>query len=417
MSEKQSHRNELVALAQLQVSLEKQGGISANGQLFEQILTAQDSILDSFGLPAVLENQRLIWFSEIPSDLELDFRIKQLHEKASEYLSGDAKPELQLLTEAKENRSDPFEVLPELKIATHAYTLFVYNEILLLGKDSVENVLAALKLANRHEFLNTLGKLIFGGFENVFQAQKSMIALRAVGVRYIDEFIHASLKPDEKTQTPHLLRFLNELNGSGTFSREEDFFESLTSNLMNNLCLAVGKSGYRIVECEIYYRNPSHLDPYVHCGEQQLTAGQLYYNKVGGIDITFGSKNTPAFGGILIRGIRNLKTGEYISKVTEIVGEVFKALGNVILEENRIHLAELGSSPFTYEKPIQSQRIGLTLKENDSDRFIDKPYRYIVELVPAHKFREKEKVVRQLLNDGKINAVGAKDILGYNMKL
>ena len=185
---------------------------------------------------------------------------------------------------------------------------------------------------------------------------------------------------------------------------------------MNYLALGVGKNIYRITECEIYYYSSDHADPYVHQGAEQLTSGKLYLNKVGGLDITFGNADIPAYGGILIRGILNLKTKEYISQVQKITSELFVALGNIITEENGIHLRELASGQINAEQPIQSTRIGLTKKSEDVDGYLEKSYRYIVDLNVLHKFKDKEKVVRQLLAESKLSAEDAKTVLGYNLK-
>jgi hypothetical protein len=318
------------------------------------------------------------------------------------------------LTDAKEQRNDSLEVLPELKISTHSYTIFVFNKILLNGRDTFENVLSALKRANHSEFLSALGNLEQGNYEN---PEDVINALKAEGIRYIDEFLSSGSKRSKEMNPPQLVRFLSEINGKGGFQSPEDHFNSLANNLMNNLCLVVGTTAYRIVECEMYYMDPEHQDPYVHCGDQQLTAGQLYLNRVGGLDITFGNPDRPAWGGILIRGIRNMRTDEYISKVTEITTEIFKALGNIITQEKGIYLAELEPEQVRWEQPFKSVRIGLSKKKNDTDGFIDRPYRYLVEFVREHKFRDKEKVVRELIREKGISADEAKNILGYNIKM
>jgi len=66
-------------------------------------------------------------------------------------------------------------------------------------------------------------------------------------------------------------------------------------------------------------------------------------------------------------------------------------------------------------EPIQAVRIGLTRKKVDTENYAEKKYRYLVELNLQHKFKDKEKVVRQLLADNKINKEQAKEIIGYNI--
>lgn len=403
----------LTGLAKLQLLLKLKGGFTQDGQLFEQILKLQDGILKSFGLPIKPDFEKLLWFDDLPTQQEVAKRIENLHKAAAEYLLTNAKPDLQILTEALQQNQDPLVVLPDLKITTHSYTLFVYNKILLAKQDTVENVLQELKLVNNPSILNDIGNLEQDNLENPTEVIKS---LKQLGVKYIDSFLFLSTSKNEMNQSNQLIKFLNEINGKVSFKSEEEKFTSLANCLMNYLALAVGKNVYRITECEFYYSEIDHADPYVHCGEEQLSAGKLYLNKVGGLDITFGNANIPSFGGILIRGIRNLKTNEYISQVQKIVSEVFVGLGNIITGENGIYLRELMPGQMKVEQPIKSSRIGLTKKAEDNENYIAKPYRYIVELNPSHKFKDKEKIIKQLLTENKISAERAKEILGYNLK-
>ena len=176
----------LTGLSKLQIALDKKGGPSEDGQLFEQILELQDGILKSFGLPVTSANQKLLYFKTLPTDTEVNERIKLLHKTATEYLLSNAKPELKILKDAQEAKQDPFIVLPELKITTHTYTNFIYEEILLKRKDNLENILNELKFVNHPDILDVLGRLGFGTLEN---EQDVISILKAVGVKYIDQFI------------------------------------------------------------------------------------------------------------------------------------------------------------------------------------------------------------------------------------
>ena len=176
----------LSALAKLQIALDMEGGPSGNGQLFEQLLDLQNGILKSFGLPETKENESLLSFTALPSDIELDERIKQLHETATEYLLSDAKPELEILREAQETEKSAFSVLPELKVSTHVYTIFVYEHILLKRKDSVENILQELKFSDRPQILEALGHISLRNLDNQTQV---VAALKSMGLKYVDEFL------------------------------------------------------------------------------------------------------------------------------------------------------------------------------------------------------------------------------------
>ncbi len=186
MTKQDSLASELSLLAKLQINLDEQGGPSQSTPLFEQILEVQDGILKQLGLPSNRYYNELIYFKSIPTSTELKERISQLHSAATNYLLSDAKSELQDLRDAQENQSDPMQVLPELKITTHTYTIFVFNKILLKRKDSVENVLHDLKFCNQPEILAALGQIQFGTTDH---DPEVIEFLESVGVRYLQQFI------------------------------------------------------------------------------------------------------------------------------------------------------------------------------------------------------------------------------------
>lgn len=177
----------LTELANLQISLDKQGGPTWNGELYEQILEIQDAILKSFGLPFSLNYEKLIRFqTSPPTATELEDRLSRLHSAATRYLLSNVKSDLQILHEAQENQGGPMYVLPELKIKIHAYTIFVFNKILLKRKDSVENVLSDLRFCNQSEILNALGQIHFGTTDH---PNETVEFLENAGVKYLEQFI------------------------------------------------------------------------------------------------------------------------------------------------------------------------------------------------------------------------------------
>lgn len=185
MSDHQQTKLGLEKLANLQISLKEKGGPAPNGKLFEEILTLEEELLKNFGLPGTAENEQLLWFTKSPTKAELDETIKQLQERATDYLLSNARTDLQILHDAKEFQQNPFMVLPELNVSTHSYTLFVYNEILLKGKDTLDNVLHELKLANSPDVLSVLGNLE----QHKIDVQKATHILKERGLRHLETFI------------------------------------------------------------------------------------------------------------------------------------------------------------------------------------------------------------------------------------
>lgn len=185
MNQNTTLKNALTELAKLQIALDEKGGPTEDGQLFEQILDVQDEILKSLGLPTSSDNKKLLSFSNFPTGFELQEIIERLYQSATDYLLSPAITELKLLKNALETGEDAFNILPELKIETHVYTIFVYEKILLKKKDTVENVLKELKLSNLDENRDLLGR--FAGFdENEPELEQQLIEK---GIRYTQQFM------------------------------------------------------------------------------------------------------------------------------------------------------------------------------------------------------------------------------------
>ena len=87
---------------------------------------------------------------------------------------------------AQEFNQDVSSVLAELKVKNHSYTHFVFDEILLKKKDTVENVLHELKLTKDFEILNILGHVGIVDDETLNEMTQ---VLKEVGIKYLDLYI------------------------------------------------------------------------------------------------------------------------------------------------------------------------------------------------------------------------------------
>ena len=97
------------------------------------------------------------------------------------------------------------------------------------------------------------------------------------------------------------------LSSSGKSYKESyfDYFRRIAEILMNNCVISKGDNRYEIVEIEFYLFAPDHQDVITY--PRELPAGQWFFH-ASGVDLTFRS-DKKQFGGILIRGVRNIGTG------------------------------------------------------------------------------------------------------------
>jgi hypothetical protein len=177
-------------LAELSVQLEKKGGPARAGRLFEKFATKQDEILEECGLPSTPVYLGLLEFSSAPWDKDVEKLVELLKKEAAAYRAeyGD-KPELEILIAAKVAKRDPMMVLPEIHVATHTYTIWVYNNILMHYADSTENVLDELMRTKDSDALDLIGRTETDPFAD----RKTVIAdLESRGFRYVRQFFEES---------------------------------------------------------------------------------------------------------------------------------------------------------------------------------------------------------------------------------
>jgi hypothetical protein len=184
MNKDKLHKS-IAELARMDVDLEKKGGPSKAGKLFEHILEKEQELLDKLGLPNTPYYQGLLHFDSIPWDKEIDDLINLLYREIEN--QKNKKSDIELLIDAKKTNRDPMFILPQLGIATHVYTLFVYNNILMYGQDEPENILSEFKLVNNVELLEITGEMKYSTdwLEN---AEEKIASLEEKGLKYIRQY-------------------------------------------------------------------------------------------------------------------------------------------------------------------------------------------------------------------------------------
>lgn len=174
-------------ISNFQLELENNGGVTKNGNLFEKIITLEDVILEKFGIPNTPIYNKILSFNKIPSVIDIKKRIERLSLEAKNYLSQNTKSNIGILNDAQKFKQEWSEILPEIKVKTHIYTIFVFDKILLERKDNIENILNDLLFVESNfDTLDTLGKLEVGMITNIDQTIKH---LKEIGVKYVDEYV------------------------------------------------------------------------------------------------------------------------------------------------------------------------------------------------------------------------------------
>lgn len=174
-------------------------------------------------------------------------------------------------------------------------------------------------------------------------------------------------------------------------------FDRIAKKLLNTCELRTPENAYLIREIEFYYYSDNHTDYYCHKNSEQLNNSTFYFHrfkdpekylrlKQKGIDITFGNQSCCEYGGILIRAIQNINSGNIftgIGKLTNhIIGEIggpkeiqkLYNSGDVFKKSSNLHLF---CSDNNQLKIFKKCRQGLNHKPKDTDKFyLNATYNY-----------------------------------------
>jgi hypothetical protein len=174
-------------------------------------------------------------------------------------------------------------------------------------------------------------------------------------------------------------------------------FDQIAQYLFQDCQIYIGDAKYQLTEIEFYYYDAEkHPDSYAHKNDVQLDLGNWYFHG-SGLDITFGNRSKKIYGGILIRGVKNLITNEYISGPINALRAMMRNFQSVT-EAYQMQLVE--GEPIKISSIIKSSRIGLNPKRDQkaATNYHQAPYRYLIDWEPSikgHGFKEKLKVRKQ----------------------
>jgi len=180
-------------------------------------------------------------------------------------------------------------------------------------------------------------------------------------------------------------------------------FKKIAESLIIDSVLVVGESKYQFTALEFYYLNvkDDHADVYSHKHRYQTKSGQWYFHG-SGLDITFGDNDT--YGGILIRGLKDLEKNTFINGPLLCVQEIFQSFGGIDNKEKAsFYIQDLPCDEMDLhieKEPVYySKRVGLNQAKDTDGRFYNGLYRFFIN--PGKTQKDKAFIADDLLEQVK----------------
>ncbi len=188
-------------------------------------------------------------------------------------------------------------------------------------------------------------------------------------------------------------------------------FDRLASLILFGCVIKTGAFSYRIVEIEFYFYCKEHPDGFTHSHEMAPGCWRVHRS---GLDITLCGLRQEAYGGILIRSVRDMHSKNFINGPVKVFYELMNH--NFAVEDPGVPLQLMTSDKlFRVEpfEPLKTHRIGIFKPQKQTpldNAFIDHEYRYIICLEKENKVEQRE-LTASKISDSEIRT----RFLGYSL--
>lgn len=188
------------------------GGPTEDGEKYIQKVKAEKEILSYFGLPLSSKYIKLIWsIFDVTEDINeaIAILLEELKEKSLEFEAAKEKTMSVKLLEGVKKQTEAFDLFPEIQIDLNLYTLFIYNEILIKKKQSIDLVIQEFEKIKGKECLSNIYQL--SQLSKNYEESIYYKSLKSKELKYLDDFVDwCRLRDNQKINTHLNLAIKNE---------------------------------------------------------------------------------------------------------------------------------------------------------------------------------------------------------------
>jgi hypothetical protein len=154
----------------------------------------------------------------------------------------------------------------------------------------------------------------------------------------------------------------------------EEEFKKIADILFNRYAIQNSRSIYRLSEIEFYWNSPTHKDESTYPRKYVDPSTGEWFFHYSGVDIALKNDEIHGYGGILIRGIVDVKSGKKY-KGPQVSAMVIFSGGNAFSDSFSTRFVE-----YKFPKSQTKNTIRVGLGENAKESGADKlKYRFILD--------------------------------------
>jgi len=158
--------------------------------LYDRLDKIEHTVLRQFGLPDSVKFSSILRHfaqNDFIDDSMVEEVVVELRTSAEDFLSKPAQSDLQVLTQAqKEENTDPLDIIADLGIPAHDYTLYLIDTELLENKSKPEEVLSEL---TRVIQLNVLDDIFILAQSSDYAKHQLYPKLKNLNLKYLEAYL------------------------------------------------------------------------------------------------------------------------------------------------------------------------------------------------------------------------------------
>ena len=327
--------------------------------------------------------------------------------------------QIAILQANKAAGASSFDALSAADLPTNTYLGFLYDECWLDNPATLAKISQGFRASQSPEV--AIGPYYHSALAERLPRTRELLAQ---GVPFIGEFADFLLAIERRNcgRPSAWLGFLTRQIHLAAAEDLDFFFAEMANTLQNQLVIRTENASFRITELEFYYHGRNHPDPYVHKGAEQLKPLHWYFNQATSLDLTFGDTDTDSYGGILLRGLKELDAADRDKQAATFpytVGPQLTLRALVASWGSALNGAAylgLQDNPAPFEPSAtawRTARVGLNSKTEAAgvaNPYHARRYRFLADKDYLKRLPYKENICRELALD----PATTREVLGYS---
>ena len=165
---------------------------------FEKMLALRSAVLQRFGLPELTVYCKIFDIDGGIPEMRAEYIMASLAKMARIYHDGPVKTREEIVKDALERNADPAEFLAEINLPHHSYFRFLYYQLLLVEKITVNEFISECEEVDSMNLYDELGKIELKNTFTIKELEKISEIVKEHDLKFVWNLIVFNMMKNER---------------------------------------------------------------------------------------------------------------------------------------------------------------------------------------------------------------------------